>query len=77
MFITFVTISCQQKVERLHTERTTSLVRELLTKLDSTDVYAARKEAYIEALKTQLGGAVLMKKNGGCYIWLLKNMLRL
>lgn len=33
------------------------LVRELLTKLDSADVYAARKEAQIEASKKQIGGS--------------------
>ena len=43
--------ACGKKDEVLRTDRTRGLVRELLTKLDSTDVYAARKEAYIEALK--------------------------
>ena len=56
VIVLLLSVSCQKIEERLRTERTAGLVRELLTKLDSTDVYAARKEAYIEALKTQLGG---------------------
>ena len=51
-----LTLSCQKREERLRTDRTSGLVRELLTKLDSADVYAARKEAEIEAYKMQLGG---------------------
>ena len=46
-------LSCQRE-QRLRTERTSGLVRELLTKLDSVDVYEARKEAEIERLKLQL-----------------------
>lgn len=46
--------SCQQRDEYLHTDRTSGLVRELLTKLDSVDVYEARKEAEIERLQLQL-----------------------
>ena len=38
------------------TSRTRGLLRELLVKLDSTDVYAARKEARIEAIKSKLPG---------------------
>ena len=44
----------------MHTEKTSGLVRELLTKLDSADVYAARKEAQIEASKKQIGRAVII-----------------
>ena len=50
-------LSCQQRDGRLRTERTTGLVRELLTKLDSADVYAARTEAEIEACKQKLNAA--------------------
>lgn len=39
-----------------HTERTEGLIDELLTKLDSTDVYAARKEAQIDRVKAMLPG---------------------
>jgi len=50
-----ITLSCQRD-EMPHTPRTDALVRELLSKLDSTDVYAARKEAKIDAVKAQLPG---------------------
>ncbi|MBR6054714.1 MAG: hypothetical protein IKP46_05185 [Bacteroidales bacterium] len=40
--------------EMPHTDRTRGLIRELLTKLDSTDIYAARKEKSIEELKVRL-----------------------
>lgn len=40
-----------------HTERTAGLVRELLTKLDSTDIYAARKEKRIDEIKAKLKGS--------------------
>ena len=46
-------LSCQSE-QRLRTERTSGLVKELLTKLDSADVYAARKETEIDSLKLQL-----------------------
>ena len=42
--------------EMPHTDRTRGLVRELLSKLDSTDVYAARKEKAIAAVKAGLPG---------------------
>ena len=48
--------ACGKKDDVLRTDRTRGLVRELLTKLDSVDVYAERKEAGIEALKMRLGG---------------------
>lgn len=48
-------LSCH-KVNLPHTDRTEELVSELLTKLDSTDVYAAKKEKEIEALKLCLPG---------------------
>ena len=38
------------------TSRSEALIKELLTKLDSTDVYAARKESAIEAVKSKLPG---------------------
>lgn len=41
----------------MRTERTSGLVRELLTKLDSADVYTARTEAEIEACKQKLNAA--------------------
>ena len=56
LLIAVLSLSCQKREERLHTDRTPVLVRELLTKLDSADVYAARKEAQIEASKKQIGG---------------------
>ena len=43
-------VSCRHG-ELPHTDRTGGLVSELLSKLDSTDVYAAKKEKEIEALK--------------------------
>lgn len=63
LLIAVLSLSCQKREERLHTEKTSGLVRELLTKLDSADVYAARKEAQIEASKKQIGGAVIIKTN--------------
>lgn len=48
-------LSCH-KAELPHTDRTMGLVAELLTKLDSTDVYAAKKVKEIEALKQRLPG---------------------
>lgn len=39
-----------------HTDRTRGLVSELLSKLDSTDVYAAKKEKEIDSLKQCLPG---------------------
>ena len=42
--------------EMPRTDRTRKLVRELLAKLDSTDVYAARKEGKIERIKAELPG---------------------
>jgi len=39
-----------------HTERTKGLIRELLTKLDSTDIYAAKREAAINAKKSPFPG---------------------
>lgn len=38
------------------TGRSDALIKELLTKLDSTDVYAARKEKSIDAIKSKLPG---------------------
>lgn len=55
LLITLLILSCQKKEERLRTDRTSGLVRELLTKLDSADFYAARKEAEIDACKNQIG----------------------
>ena len=63
LLIAVLSLSCQKREERLHTDRTPVLVRELLTKLDSADVYAARKEAQIEASKKQIGGAVIIVRN--------------
>ena len=55
LLVSLFIISCQTKVERLRTDRTSALVRELLTKLDSADFYAARKEAEIELYKQRIG----------------------
>ena len=52
-----LTLSCQQREDRLRTDRTGGLVKELLTKLDSVDVYEARKEARIDDLKSRLKDA--------------------
>ena len=57
LLVAVLSLSCQKREERLHTEKTSGLVRELLTKLDSADVYAARKEAAIEDSKIKLQGA--------------------
>jgi len=55
VLIPAVAFSCYR--EKLpHTDKTRGLVRELLTKLDSTDVYAAKKEKEIKALKQRLPG---------------------
>jgi hypothetical protein len=56
LLVSLFIISCQTRVERLRTDRTSALVRELLTKLDSADFYAARKEAEIELYKQRIGG---------------------
>ena len=49
-------LSCNKGNHLPHTDRTKDLVAELLSVLDSTDVYAAKKEAEIEALKKCLSG---------------------
>lgn len=50
-------VSCSRGEYRIpHTARTNALVNELLSTLDSTDVYAARKEALIDGLKSALPG---------------------
>lgn len=46
-------ISCK-KVDIPHTERTDLLINELLTKLDSTDIYAARKLQFINSIKSKI-----------------------
>ena len=56
LLVALLALSCQRE-QRLHTERTAGLVKELLTKLDSADVYAARKEAEIEIHKLRLRDA--------------------
>ena len=56
ILLVFISLSCQNREMRLRTAKTSGLVRELLTKLDSADFYAARKEAEIEACKKQIGG---------------------
>ena len=48
-----VLFSCRRPLTP-QTERTRALVNELLSKLDSTDVYAARKERTIQAIKEKL-----------------------
>lgn len=50
-------VSCGHREYKMpHTDRTRGLVKELLSKLDSTDVYAARKERVINSLKAGLPG---------------------
>ena len=55
ILITFAAIlfSCE-KNEYPHTKDTDRLLQELLTKLDSADVYAARKECRIQSIKDEL-----------------------
>ena len=50
-----------------HTDRTRGLIRELLTKLDSTDIYAARKEKSIEELKARLKESPREEKFSLCH----------
>lgn len=45
-----------QAAEIPFTGRTKGLIRELLTKLDSTEIYVARKEREIETVKSRLSG---------------------
>ncbi len=55
VLVVAVAFSCdKEKVP--HTDRTRELIRNLLVRMDSTDVYAARKEQQIEALKQELPG---------------------
>ena len=56
-----VTPSCRRAEINL-SDRNRELVKELLTKLDSTDVYAAKAEEKIQALKIQLPGETLQKE---------------
>ena len=56
ILLVFISLSCQNREMRLRTAKTSGLVRELLTKLDSADFYSARKETEIEACKKQIGG---------------------
>ena len=53
--LALLVLSCH-KVELPHTDKTKGLVAELLAKLDSTNVYAAKKDKEIEALKLCLPG---------------------
>ena len=54
ILLVFISLSCQNREMRLRTAKTSGLVRELLTKLDSADFYSARKEAEIEEYKKQV-----------------------
>ena len=56
IFVSSLLILSSPKFELPHTDRTRGLVEELLVKLDSTDVYAAKKEKEIEALKNCFPG---------------------
>ena len=55
LFLSLMALFCHN-FELPHTDRTKGLLKELLCKLDSTDVYAARKEKEIEELKNCLPG---------------------
>lgn len=46
-------LSCH-KVEMPHTDRTDQLITELLSKLDSTDIYTARKLNYIKNIQSEI-----------------------
>lgn len=60
-------LSCGRGEEAMpHTDRTADLLSELLTKLDSTDVYASRLEARIDDLKQQLPGTTDVSHIGIC-----------
>ncbi|MBP5539618.1 MAG: hypothetical protein J6X69_07350 [Bacteroidales bacterium] len=56
IFVSALLILSCRKMELPHTDRTRGLVEELLVKLDSTDVYAAKKEKEIEMLKKNIPG---------------------
>ncbi len=56
IFVSSLLILSSPKFELPHTDRTRGLMEELLVKLDSTDVYAAKKEKEIEALKNCFPG---------------------
>ena len=56
IFVSALLILSCRKMELPHTDRTRGLVEELLVKLDSTDVYAAKKEKEIEVLKKSIPG---------------------
>lgn len=49
------------------TPRTRGLIKELLTKLDSTDVYAARKDRAIQSVKDKLPGSTGTQRYKLCY----------
>ena len=51
----------------LQTDRTRGLIRELLVKLDSTDVYAANKERALEDAKSRLSGLSDVEYYKLCY----------
>lgn len=59
LLATVVVSSSCHKETLPHTDRTRGLVKELLTKLDSTDVYAAKKEKEVELLKKRLPGETI------------------
>ena len=49
------------------TPRTQGLIQELLTRLDSTDIYSARKEKEIEEIKARLDGSEGAERYALCY----------
>lgn len=53
IILTAIIISCS-KGEIPHTDRTRPLIKELLAKLDSTDIYAQRKLNEIQAIKSKI-----------------------
>ena len=53
LILTAIIISCS-KGEIPHTDRTRPLIKELLAKLDSTDIYAQRKLNEIQAIKSKI-----------------------
>ena len=56
LLLTILSVIPCRGAEFPQTERTRGLVKELLTKLDSTDVYAAKQERKIQEVKSRLPG---------------------
>lgn len=63
LLILLLGVALPVRGERIpQTDRTKGLIRELLVKIDSTDVYAARKEADLEAFRSRPPGDTFEEK---------------